>query len=166
VASRGGRTLRQSLSVVAHVPVAYAAILGLLVNFTGFELPPLLARPVLLLSQATIPMMLILLGLQLAQAAQVIQPELVGVGAALRLLLSPVLAAGLVLLLGLDTPAAIAVIMQASMPVAVVTIILATEFELNRQLSLSLILVSTLISPVTLSLLILLLGRLAPSLVR
>jgi predicted permease len=52
------------------------------------------------------------------------------------------------------------------MPVAVVTIILATEFELNRQLSLSLILVSTLISPVTLSLLILLLGRLAPSLVR
>jgi predicted permease len=94
VASRGGRTLRQSLSVVAHVPVAYAAILGLLVNFTGFELPPLLARPVLLLSQATIPMMLILLGLQLAQAAQVIQPELVGVGAALRLLLSPVLAAG------------------------------------------------------------------------
>lgn len=166
VASRGGRTLRQSLVVVARVPVLHAAILGLVVNFTGFELPPLLARPVLMLSQAAIPMMLILLGLQLAQTSQMVQPQLVGVGAGLRLLLSPLVAAALALLIGLDAPAAIAVIMQASMPVAVVTIILATEFELNRQLSLSLILASTLLSPVTLSLLILLLSRLAPSLVR
>lgn len=164
VASRGRRTLRESLSVVARVPVVYAAVLGLVVNFTGFVLPSFVARPVLLLSQATIPLMLILLGLQLAQTPQFTQTEIVSVGVALRLLLSPIVSAGLVLLFGLDAPAAIAVIMQASMPVAVVTIILATEFELNRQLSLSMILASTLVSPVTLSLLILLLSRLAPAL--
>ncbi|MGQ9888823.1 MAG: AEC family transporter [Aggregatilineales bacterium] len=164
VASRGQHTLRESLAVVARVPVLYAAVFSLFVNFADIVLPPFIERPVLLLSQATIPLMLILLGLQLAQTPRVTQPELVGIGVGLRLLLSPLVSTALVLLLGLDAPAAIAIIMQASMPVAVVTIILATEFELNRQLSLSMILASTLISPITLSLLILVLSRLEPSL--
>ena len=47
--------------------------------------------------------------------------------------------------------------MQMSMPVAVVTIIFATEFGLDVKLSSSTVMASTLFSPITLSILILLL---------
>jgi malate permease and related proteins len=163
IASSGRRTVAQAFGDVAHVPAIYAAIAGLIINFGAIELPPLVARPIALLSQATIPMMLILLGLQLAQSAVIVQPGLVSLGVGLRLLISPFVALALVLAFGLDASAGVAVIMQASMPVAVVTIIFASEFELDRQLILSMILVSTLLSPLTLSVLIFVIRRLVPA---
>jgi predicted permease len=75
------------------------------------------------------------------------------------LFLSPFLATGLALIAGLDTFAAIAFILQASMPTAVMTIVLATEFDLDQNLALNIILASTLLSPVTLSVLILILKK-------
>jgi malate permease and related proteins len=112
-----------------------------------------------LVAQAAVPAMIVLLGLQLAQVSGLSQIRLVSIGAMLRLLVSPVVAFALVALLHIQGPASIAVIMQASMPVAVVTIIFATEFGLDDRLMSSTILTSTLFSPITLSLLILLLRQ-------
>jgi hypothetical protein len=159
IASGGRKTSREAFSSILHVPAIYAAGIALVINFAGITLPPVLARPVLLLSQATVPMMLTLLGLQLALSPAVTHLRLVGIGVGLRLLASPVLALLLASLFRLDTPAAVAVIMQLSMPTAVVTIIFANEFELDRQVSLSMVLASTLLSPITLSVLIFVLRR-------
>jgi malate permease and related proteins len=49
-------------------------------------------------------------------------------------------------------------IIEASMPTAVITIILATEFELQPTAVTSIVIGSTLLSPITLSLVITLLG--------
>jgi malate permease and related proteins len=158
VASSGKYNARQALRNVFRLPTIYAALLGLVINIADYSLPAVLERSSTLVANATIPVMIILLGLQLAQqSAQISQPKLLGTGVGLRLLASPVLAAAIVMLLGLNPAASVALIMQASMPTAVVTIIFATEFGLNRQLSLGLILGSTLLSPVTLSILIYLL---------
>jgi predicted permease len=62
---------------------------------------------------------------------------------------------------GLNTLALIAFIMQASMPVAVATIIFANEFQLDQDQVLGGVVVSTLVRPVTLSILILLLQKLS-----
>lgn len=164
IASSGRKTPRQAALNILFVPAVYAAVAGLAVNFSGSTLPPILARPVLLVSQATVPMMLILLGLQLARSAALTRMRVVSVGVGLRLFVSPVVATTLVLLVGLNAPATVAVIMQSSMPVAVATIIFASEFELDHQLSLSMIMASTLLSPVTLSILIFLLRRWNPGL--
>lgn len=159
IASSGSRPPRQALRNILYVPAIYTALAGLVANFTDIALPPIVTRPILLLSQGTIPMMLILLGLQLAQSARIQQVRTVSLGVGLRLLASPVLATILVIAAGLNAPATVAVIMQASMPVAVVTSILASEFELDRQLAVSMIVASTLLSPITLSILILILRR-------
>jgi len=164
IASSGRKSPRQAALNILFVPAVYAAFAGLIVNFTGFTLPPVLARSVLLFSQATVPMMLMMLGLQLAHSTAWTQIRIVSVGVGLRLLVSPVVATALVMLIGLNAPATVAVILQASMPVAVATIILASEFELDHQLSLSMIMASTLLSPVTLSILIYLLRRWNPAL--
>jgi malate permease and related proteins len=159
VASSGRETARQAFSNVLRVPMIYAAIAGFVVNSTGMTLPPVIARSAAVMAGAAVPAMLVMLGLQLAHAAQFSEMKLVSVGAGLRLLVSPLIAAALVLLLGMHGPASVAVIMQASMPVAVVTLIFASEFGLDDKLVSGTILTTTLLSPLTLSVLILLLRQ-------
>lgn len=159
IASSGRLTPKEAVWNITRTPAIYAALVGLIVNASGIMLPLMVQRSVGLLSQAAIPAMLILLGLQLARVTRIERPQLVSLAAGLRLLVSPLLATALVLLLGVHGPASIAVIMQASMPVAVVTVIFAAEFGLDDRLASSTVLASTLLSPVTLSVLILLLRQ-------
>jgi predicted permease len=159
IASSGHSGRRESIMKIFRVPAFYAVVTGLLVRGLGITLPLALERSVNLLADASIPAMLVLLGLQLAQFDHVERLKLTSVGAALRLLVAPLVASGLAFLLSLSPQAAVAVILQASMPVGVFTSIFASEFDLDRQLSLSIILVSTLFSPITLSVLILLLRQ-------
>ncbi len=164
IASSGRSNPRDAIWKIFRVPAAYAVFAGLLVKGLDLSLPPAIERSVNILADASIPTMLILLGLQLARFEHIERLRLAGVGAALRLLVAPMVAAVLVLLLKPSPQVSIAVLMQAGMPVAVFTSIFASEFELDNDLSLSIILTSTLASPVTLSLLILLLreATLAP----
>ncbi len=159
IASTGRSNTREALLKILHVPAAYAVFAGLLVKGLNITLPLAVDRSVNILADASIPSMLILLGLQLARFEHIARFRLASVGAALRLLVAPVIAALLVFALRLSPQASIAVMMQASMPVGVFTSIFASEFELDSQLSLSIILASTLASPVTLSVMILLLRQ-------
>jgi predicted permease len=161
IASSGRSSPLDALWKILRVPAAYAVAAGLLVRGLNVTLPLAFERSVDILADASIPTMLILLGLQLARFEHVERLRLAGVGAALRLLVAPVVAALLVLLFRLSTQSSIAVLMQASMPVGVFTSIFASEFELDSQLSLSIILTSTIASPLTLSVLILLLRQVA-----
>ncbi|HEX2622949.1 MAG TPA: AEC family transporter, partial [Phototrophicaceae bacterium] len=100
------------------------------------------------------PCMLVLLGLQLGQSTRMVKFRFVSIGVVLKMLVGPLIGVGLAQLLHLDTIASVAFITQVSMPTAVVTLIFASEYDLDRDLSLSLIMASTLISPLTLSLII------------
>lgn len=157
VASSGRQTILQACVSVLKVPTAYAAIAGFVVNGMALEIPAVVGRPVGMLAQAAIPAMLVLLGLQLAQVKDLSQYRFVGAGAALRLLVAPVVAVVLLGLFHVSGPALPAMVLQMSMPVAVVTIIFASEFGLDVKLTSSTVMASTLLSPITLSILILLL---------
>lgn len=161
IASSGRSSWRVAIWKIFRVPAAYAVVAGLVVKGLDLSLPVALERSVNILADASIPTMLILLGLQLARFEHIERLRLAGVGAALRLLVAPIVATVLVLLLRPSPQASIAVLMQAGMPVGVFTSIFASEFELDSELSLSIILTSTLASPITLSLLILLLRQTA-----
>ncbi len=95
----------------------------------------------------------------MSHSAQVRKWRFVSIAVALRLLVGPLLGVGLALLFQLDSQGMIAFLLQASMPTAVLTLILAKEFQLDETLTLNIITVSTLLSPFTLSILILLLRR-------
>jgi predicted permease len=159
VASSGRSSILRALLNMLTVPAIYAAILGLAVNMTGFSLPLPIERSVSLLGQAAIPTMLILLGLELAQSTKFGQIRLIGLGAGIRLLAAPIVAALLVVVLQVRWEVGMVIVMQASMPVAVVTLIIANEYQLNMQQQLGTVLMTTLLSPVTLSVLILLLQQ-------
>lgn len=157
VASSGRNSPRQALMHVFKIPVVYAVIVGFIVNILDVKMPLPIERSVNLLAQATIPVMIVLLGVQLAQAGSLKNLRLVATSVGLRLLVAPVIALSLALLLHLDGIALTAFVMQASMPVAVATTVFATEFNLSREQIVSSVVASTLFSTISLSVLILLL---------
>jgi hypothetical protein len=157
VASSGRKAPHEAVASILRVPAVYATAAAFIVNGFQIALPLPLERSISSLAEAAIPGMLILLGLQLARTARLVRPKLIGFGVVLKLGLSPFVAVILAGLVGLNDAARIAFILQTSMPVAVATIILATEFDLDAEFALGTILVSTLISPLTLSVLIFLL---------
>ncbi len=160
VSSNGQASMLKSFRSVLRTPVVYALVLAFALKAAGIsELPPALARTSQLLADASIPLMLVLLGLQLGGFRKPDRWRLLLSGTAIRLLLAPVVAIAVASLFDLDGAARLAFILQAGMPTAVLTIILAYEFNTDKDLALNLIMTTTLISPITLSVIIYLLQK-------
>ncbi len=154
IAARGHADSREALRRVLRVPIGYAVLLGLLVNVTALPVPTSVARATHLLGQAAVPVMLLVLGMQLARAAIKTEWGPITAATLLRLLASSGLAILLVRLIGLQGVAAKVAIVQASMPTAVITTILATEFDTRPEFVTGTVFVSTLASVLTLTVLL------------
>jgi hypothetical protein len=76
----------------------------------------------------------------------------------LRLVIGPLMAVGIAILLGLEGLGRSTSIIEASMPPAVFTTILATEFDLQPTAVTGIVVLSTLLSPLTVAATITLLG--------
>jgi predicted permease len=154
VASSGQSSTRTALTGVFKVPAVYGVIAAAAVIVTKTQLPPPVMRPIELLSGAAIPIMLLVLGMQLERAALPERPLLVGLATVLTLVVTPLLGFALVGVLGLSGAARQAAMLEASMPSAVVTTILALEYEIVPSFVTGVVFVSTLLSPLTVTLLI------------
>jgi len=151
LASLGTAPVRRALLNVVLVPLPYAVLFGLIVNVTNIDLALPIARAVGLLADATIPAMLVVLGLQLSRASIGAQIKPILLASGMRLLVAPLLASGLVLILGMSGLAKQVSIVQAAMPTAVISGVLATEYDADAEFVTATILISTLASIGTLS---------------
>jgi predicted permease len=156
--ARGRAPARLALRRVAGVPLVYAATLGLILNASQVSIPEPLLKAIQLLAQAAVPSMLLVLGVNLAKTFQSRQytlhlPALTFVTVA-RLVLAPALAWALARGLGLDGLARNVAILESAMPTAVITTILATEFESDPPFAAMCVLVTTLASILTLAILL------------
>ena len=158
VATVGKASPRQALLGLARVPSMYAIPLALLVRGTGHPLPYPVARPVELLAAAAVPLMILILGMQLGRAGLPKERGLLATSTALRLLAGPALAWAVAPLFGLSVAARQAGILEAAMPTAVLNTVIALEFGIAPAFVTGAVLVSTLVSPLTVTPLIALLG--------
>lgn len=155
VASWGRASIWQSAKNMAMVPTPYAAAAGLVVNFGGITVPTLIMRVVQILQSAAIPLMLILLGIQISRVKFKTGNWGIVFGAAtMRLLGGPIIGLLVAAMFSLQGTSWQVAMIQSAMPTAVVTTILATEFNSDPQLASSVVLVSTLLSIFTLSVLL------------
>ena len=161
VASAGRRPWRDVLRHGLTLPTTYALLVAAVLQLTQWPIPEPLTRATTLLSQGAIPVMLSLLGMQIAQVKSWPRSRLalVAVAAILQLLLSPLVAFLLAGALGLTGAARQAVILESAMPTAVIVTILSTEYDLDPALAGAAVLVTTLLSPLTLTPLIAYLQR-------
>jgi predicted permease len=157
LASRGHSGGRAALRGLVRVPAVWGLVMAALVIWTGADLPKAVARPVELLGAAAIPSMLLVLGMQFEKGARPERPGLVALASALALLGSPIIGFLLASALGLTGLARQAVLVESAMPSAVITTILALEFDVAPRFVNSVVVVTTLASPITVSLVIALL---------
>lgn len=139
-----------ALRQVARIPAIYGVALALLVLQFDIQVPVGLMRPIGLLSDAALPLMILVLGVQLHQATTPARPGIVAAAVAASLVAAPLIAFGWVTLLGLEGPARQAAVTLSAMPVAVATTIVALEFDVAPRFVTSAVFVSTVLSPLTL----------------
>ena len=144
----------ESLKQVFKLPAIYAIAAAFLVRAVGMDLPVVVFQPIKLLSQAAIPMMLVVLGFQLAGEFRLERAFSLAAALLMRLLVSVPLAYAATLLLGLDALSQSVVVIVFAMPVAVFTIILSTEFKTNPKFVTNAVVTSTIASTLTLTLVI------------
>ncbi len=158
IASLGRLKLRDALLGLLKVPAIYGILLALLVLHFQVQLPTPMTRTVNLLADATIPVMLILLGLELGRVTWNRHWRVVGLSVFLRLVIGPLLGLGLADVLHLPPAARQAGVAEAGVPAAVMNTVLASEYQLDSPLVTTIVLVSTLLSPLTLTPLLVYLG--------
>jgi predicted permease len=95
--------------------------------------------------------MLLLLGMQLSGNGRREHAGLLALVTGMRLLLSPLIAWGLTIAYAFPPQAVQAGILEAAMPTAVVNSILASQYDVEPEFVSSAILVTTLVSPLTLT---------------
>jgi hypothetical protein len=150
----GGATLADAFRSTLKVPILYAAVLGLAINAVGWTLPLGVFRPIDLLADMAIPAMLVLLGIQLSSAPLVARQGVLARVVAIRLLGGPAVALGICLILGITGMERSVILLQSAMPTAVITTVLATEYDAAPRFVATVIFFTTLVSMVTLSLLL------------
>jgi predicted permease len=143
--------LKQSLKA----PAIYATLIGLMLNTLGIVLPRPVRIPVDILADGLIPVALLTLGVQLSQVRISSHLGALSALAIARLLLSPLLAAGLAAVGQLLLPETLAVapvlVVAAGLPVAVNVYILSAEYDREPELASQMVFWTTLVSALTMT---------------
>lgn len=158
IASMGKASLADSLKRLLKIPVLYVFPIALIFITFEWELPLPMSRSVSLLSDAAIPGMLVVLGLQLQSNQRTRDVRAMTLAVGMRLLgglVAGFLFAPIFKLSGLAYNAGI---LESSMPTAVLATILATEYDAEPGFVTTTVFASTLLSPLTLTPLLLVLG--------
>jgi hypothetical protein len=151
LAAAGRRSVRKAAASVLRMPALYGIAAAMVVLATGITVPAALLRPVTMLSDAALPLMILVLGMQLERAAFPKRPALVVTAVCVSLLVAPLVALGLTSLLNVTGAARQAAVVLSSMPVAVATTILALEFDASPDFVTGAVFLSTILSPITLT---------------
>jgi len=153
IASMGKFPPFKALRQLMFVPAFYALLAATIVRQTDWHPPLFLDRSVAMLGDASIPLMLVILGLQIAQAKAWPRDRifLISVAVFLQIIMTPLIALLLAHWMGLTGVTRQAAVLQASMPAAVVTTVLAVQYELDSTLVSGTVVLTTLLSPLTLT---------------
>jgi predicted permease len=157
-ASLGHMNFKEAALGLFRVPTMYAVLLAVLVNVWDISIPVPINRAINLASGGTIPLMLILLGLQLTHLELSSNLRALQLSVSLRLLIAPLAALLFAALFGLQGFTRQGSVIQAAMPSMVSATVLATEYDLDAKLVTAVVFISTLLSPLTLTPLLVFLG--------
>ena len=136
------------------MPVMYAMILGLGMNALDLPVPGFIWVPANYIADAMIAIALMTLGAQVAQLKLSAGLRTVYYSVGLRLLISPLIALGLIFLFGVSGITAQALLIASSMPTAVNSSVIAQEYDNHPDMAAQIVLFSTVASAFTVSLVI------------
>ncbi|MBB6450652.1 hypothetical protein HNR44_002642 [Geomicrobium halophilum] len=157
-ASKASGNMRQALKTVLTMPATWALIAALLAKLIAYEMPMAVTGVTEIVGAATIPTVMIILGMQLANIPlQGFEWGKISYSAVVRLLVSPLIAVGITSVLPVDPLLAQVLILTAAMPSAANIVIFAVQFNAQPRLVSSTTFVTTLLSILTVTVLLMVL---------
>lgn len=144
---------RNELKEAFKVPLLYAVVIGLIVNLLNIAIPSAIFKPIEMIGLITIPLALLVLGYKLTEI------KLEGVQTALlasvfKILGGFSLALIIINLFSIEGLTKDIILLQAAMPSAVMSMILASKYERDASLVASVVLITTMIGMVTIPLIL------------
>jgi len=151
IASMGKFNFWQAMKGLVRVPSIYAVIFALLINTFDWTIPLPIDRTITTLSNASIPVMMVILGIQLEHSDGLEHLPVLGVASLLRFGGSVLIAFILSSFFNLKGSALQASVIQLAMPSAVINTIIANQFDAHPSFVTNAVLITTLISPFVLT---------------
>ncbi|UII57722.1 AEC family transporter [Cytobacillus spongiae] len=160
-AARGRQTIVASIQSVLKMPLTYTLLLALIMNELKIPLTRNIFSAIDLLAEAAIPVSMLILGMQLAELkvdhlSANLSHTIVAIF--VRLIGSPLIAFGLVSVLPMEPLLQKVLIILTATPTAVTTTMYALQFDSRPKLVSSIALFTTLLSSLSLSILLTLIG--------
>ncbi len=141
---------RKGLNIILRLPILYALAAALLIRAMNFQLPSPLMTPLEWTSQGMLPIALLTLGAQLGQGGISLKHSReIWIAVSARLLFCPLLAFGLIHLLGIQGMLARVLFVSSSFPTAVATVLFAIEYDKEPAFTADLVFLTTLFSAIT-----------------
>jgi predicted permease len=158
IASMGKLSWRETVKRLLRLPPVYAAVFAVVVYTMNITVPEPLMKGITVAGGGAIPVLLVVLGMQMASLRGTSDLRLAIPAVSIRLIVGPLIGLLVATVLGLTGLGRSTSIIEASMPTAVFTIILATEFDLQPTAVTSIVVLTTLFSPITVAAAITLFG--------
>ena len=158
VASMGKASWRVTIKRMGRLPAVYAALLAIIVYSFNIPIPAPIMSGITITGNGAIPVMLLVLGMQMADMRPADGARYIWPAVGLRLFVGPAVGVLIAALVGLQGIGRASMIIESAMPTAVINLILASEFGLPTTNVARIVVLSTLISPLTIAATITLLG--------
>ncbi|MFT9452100.1 AEC family transporter [Liquorilactobacillus ghanensis] len=151
--NQGG--MKTALKMILKQPMNYVIIPAILLNQYHIVIPGNFMKSINLIANTTIPIIMLILGMQLAEVPlRRINWGGVNLACFLRLVISPLIAYFLCLLLPIDQVMRAVIVIMAAMPSAANTTLYAIQFKTEPEYVSTITLISTLFSILTLTILL------------
>lgn len=136
---------RGNWTEIFRLPLIYATIAGLVLNFNRIAIPELFFRPISMLGQATIPIMLVSLGYRLHDFRSIQWRHAVG-GALVRIFGGFLIASVVVYLINAQGVNRQVLLLYGALPAAVINFVLTEKYGKDPDLAASIVVLSTFLS--------------------
>lgn len=158
---RSDRTLREKLRPLAN-PTSIATIISIVMLFAGLHFPPFIMDIVDALGDITIPLSMILVGVQLGRTEikRLSGEKDLLITALMKLAVMPALVMLLLMPLSVDTVVKLTALLGTCFPAAVVGVVVAAQEKKNSQLMAEAVAITTVLSIITLPVWIMIITRL------
>lgn len=150
----GGIKNGLSIKKLLGLPVIWASLLGIAFNLFNWSIPLGLSRGVEILSQAAIPMVLLILGMHIQRSGLTMPKAVNWFGTLFKLLLGPVIAYLIGLMLALKGLDLAVLTLVGAMPPAINNFMLALEFEADADSVAKTVVLSTVLALLSISIIV------------
>ncbi|AIF44228.1 AEC family transporter [Virgibacillus sp. SK37] len=154
-ASRSTSGVKRAVKNVLKMPTTYAAILAFIFQQLQFSVPESVHSTLTMVGDAAIPVMMIMLGMQLASITGIsINWQVIISAVSLKMVIAPLIAFAFVSFVDVDPLVATVLIIISAMPTAATTTMYAIEFDTEPELVSSITFIATIFSILSLTILL------------